>query len=64
VNNYSHKQLAVSFLKVLLSKVIGREFDEPLSPSLPLLKGDGGARKYNDFKPLASQERGWGEVKF
>jgi hypothetical protein len=41
-----------------------REFDEPLPPSLPLLKGDGGVRKYKGFKPLASQERGWGEVKF
>jgi hypothetical protein len=38
--------------------------EEPLPPNLPLLKGDGGVGKYKGFKPLASQERGWGEVKF
>jgi precorrin-6A/cobalt-precorrin-6A reductase len=40
------------------------EFDEPLPPILPFLKGDEGARKYKGFRRLASQERGWGEVKF
>ncbi len=41
-----------------------RECDEPLPPSLPLLKGEGGVRKYKAFKPLSLKERGWGEVKF
>jgi hypothetical protein len=38
------------------------QFDRPLPPNLPLRHGKGGARKESTFKPLALQERGWGEV--
>jgi o-succinylbenzoate---CoA ligase len=56
------KPLSCNQVRIVGCDSLLREFDAHLSPSLPCLLGEKGARKHQDLMPLPSQERGWGEV--